>query len=83
MNHPIDHVTLTLTVPNAMRLARLLRNADQDVDIATISELGFELGAHLGMTSDSDDSDPVDEFLDEGDTIALKIDDCKVEVVAK
>jgi len=57
--------TIEMTVENAKLLARALRSLDSDPSDETLnalSEIGHDIGASLGMTSDSDDSDEIDEL---------------------
>lgn len=65
-------MTITLSRPSAEILARALRQLDSEPAqnvLNTLSEIGHELGAILGMTSAGDDSDPLDEFVNEGDRV--------------
>lgn len=58
-------ITIEMTTDNAKLLARALRALESDPSTETIgalSEFGFDIGAILGMTSDSDDTDEIDEF---------------------
>jgi hypothetical protein len=67
-------VQITLNRADAEIFARALRSLDGMPDaniLNTLSEIGHELGALMGMTSDSDDSDAIDEFVNEGDVVNL------------
>ena len=58
-------ITITMTTDNAKLLAKALRCLDgnaTDETLNALSEFGFDIGAILGMTTDSDDSDEIDEF---------------------
>jgi len=59
------NISIEMTTPNARLLARALRCLDSepsDETLNALSEFGHDIGAILGITSDSDDSDEIDEF---------------------
>lgn len=72
-----DKVIIALDRLSAQRLARALRALDQspvDPDICSLlHDVGYDIGACLGMTSDSDDNDPIDEELSDGDDIHMQV----------
>jgi hypothetical protein len=54
-----------MSTDDAKTLAKALRCLDgnaTDETLTALSEFGFDIGAILGMTTDSDDSDEIDEF---------------------
>ena len=56
---------ITLSTNNARLLARALRCLDgnaTDETLNALSELGHDIGALLGMTTDTDDTDEIDEL---------------------
>lgn len=58
-------ITIQLSTDNAKLLAKALRCLDgnaTDETLNALSEFGFDIGAILGMTTDSDDSDEIDEL---------------------
>jgi hypothetical protein len=60
-----DEITMTMTTDNARLLARALRCLDgnaTDETLNALSELGHDLGALLGMTSNTDKTDEIDEL---------------------
>lgn len=58
-------ITIQMSTDNAKLLAKALRCLDgnaTDETLNALSEFGFDIGAILGMTTDSDDSDEIDEL---------------------
>lgn len=57
--------TITMSLDDAKTLAKALRCLDgnaSDETLNALSEFGYGIGAILGMTSNTDDSDEIDEF---------------------
>ena len=58
-------ITITMTTDDAKLLAKALRCLDgnaTDETLAALSELGHDIGAVLGMTTDTDETDEIDEL---------------------
>ena len=58
-------ILIEMTTDNAKLLARALRCVDgnaTDETLSDLSELGFQIGALLGMTTDTDETDEIDEL---------------------
>lgn len=61
----MNEIIISLDLEDAKRLARLLRQMDnEDAD-----QLATSLGSYLGMCSATDDQDELDESLNDGETI--------------
>lgn len=58
-------ITITMSNGDAKLLAKALRCLDgnaTDETLIALSEFGHDIGAILGITSDSDDTDEIDEL---------------------
>ena len=69
---PEGQVLLGFDRVSAERFARAMRELTAEPRPETLEMLegiGYEVGALLGLTSNTDDTDPIDEHLNTGDDI--------------